>query len=293
MTGEDPEELIASLNGQLEAEIDPEEIYKRALVEGTLNKQSKEEIRQAVERAEEAYQIATTSLFKDISSYSFDSYQRDLASPVGLKDLEDFTLKFLSRERRQVQRKEGFQEFLTPEPLLSDGLPERYKTVTFDRAMAIRSPQAEFFAIGHPFVDAMLRYIGKYEFGGHTAMRVIKMPDLGKDQIMAGYQFNFTVRNRLAREDGDEHLFDFHTVVVRSDGIVDEGLADLAAKSYSFDGSSDQTKLAALKELESIGVDTAFESARTYLEKRTKIWDWDEEVDLVGAARVVFVPANS
>src|SRR6266568_6624418 len=51
VTGEDAEELIASLNGQLEAEeIAPDQIYKKALVEGTLNKQSKEEIRQAVER---------------------------------------------------------------------------------------------------------------------------------------------------------------------------------------------------------------------------------------------------
>src|SRR5260370_15487582 len=55
VTGEDEEELVASLNGQLEAEIAPDEIYKRALVEGTLNKQSKEEIRQAVERGEVAY----------------------------------------------------------------------------------------------------------------------------------------------------------------------------------------------------------------------------------------------
>ena len=81
-------------------------------MEGTLNKQSKEEIRQAVERAQEAYQIATTSLFRDTSSYSFDSYQRELASPVGLKDLEEFTLKLLAKERRQVQRKDGFLEFL-------------------------------------------------------------------------------------------------------------------------------------------------------------------------------------
>jgi hypothetical protein len=64
VTGEDAEELLASLNCRLEPEIDPEDIYKRALVEGTLNKQSKEEIKQAVERAEEAYRIATTSLFK-------------------------------------------------------------------------------------------------------------------------------------------------------------------------------------------------------------------------------------
>jgi superfamily II DNA or RNA helicase len=293
VTGEDAEELIASLNGQLEAEIDPEEIYKRALVEGTLNKQSKEEIRQAVERAQEAYRIATTSLFKDISSYSFDSYQRDLASPVGLGDLEEFTHKFISRERRQVQRKDGFQEFLTPEVLVSDGLQERYKTVTFDRATAIRSPQADFFAIGHPFVDTMLRHIGNYDFGGHTAIRVIEVVGSEQDKVAAGFQFNFTVRKRVAREDGDEHLFDFHTVVVRSDGHLDERLAELAANSYSLAESTHEAISAALKGLDSIDVDTAFESARAHLEKRTKLWDWDEEVDLIGVAKVVFLPANA
>src|SRR5207249_1980945 len=113
-------------------------------------KQSKEEIRQAVERAQEAYQIATTSLFRDTSSYSFDSYKRNLASPVGLKDLEAFALNFLIRERRQIQRKDGFLEFLTPEVLQQDGLAERYKSATFDRAAAIRNPEAEFLAIGHP-----------------------------------------------------------------------------------------------------------------------------------------------
>ena len=95
LTGENPEELIASLNWQLETEIDPDDIYTRALVDGTLNKQTKEEIQAAVRRAQEAFEIATQSLFKDASSYSFDSYQKALASPVNLKDLEDFTLKFL------------------------------------------------------------------------------------------------------------------------------------------------------------------------------------------------------
>ena len=86
-------------------------------MDGTLNKQTKEEIQAAIRRAQEAFEIATQSLFKDASSYSFDSYQKALASPVNLKDLEDFTLKFLARERRQVQRKDGFYEFLTPEAM--------------------------------------------------------------------------------------------------------------------------------------------------------------------------------
>ena len=52
VTGEKPEDLIASLSWELETEIDPDEIYKRALVDGTLNKQSKEEIQEAVRRAQ-------------------------------------------------------------------------------------------------------------------------------------------------------------------------------------------------------------------------------------------------
>jgi len=293
VTGEDPEELVSSLNGQLEveAEFDPEQIYKRALVDGTLNKQTKEEIKQAVERAQQAYKIATTSLFRDTSSYSFDSYKRDLASPVGLKDLEQFTLNFLIRERRQIQRKDSFLEFLTPESLQKEGLPERYKTATFDRATAIRNPQAEFLAIGHPFVDAMIRHIGEYDFGGHTATRYIKAADLPSDDVAAGFQFNFTVRRRVAREDGDEHLFDWHTVVVRSDGDIDQNLAVIAAKEYALTGYEPTAAISAtLDKLDSAELEKAFVSARAYLEQRTQLWDWEEEVDLIGVAKVVFLP---
>jgi SNF2 family DNA or RNA helicase len=292
VTGEDAEELIASLNGQLEAEIDPEEIYKRALVEGTLNKQSKEEIKLAIERAQEAYKIATTSLFKDTSSYSFDSYKRELASPLGLKDLETFTLKFLGRERKQTQRKDGFLEFLTPESLVEEGLDERYKTVTFDRTTAIRNTQAEFFAIGHPFVDGMLHHIGNYDFGGHTATRVIESPDLKNGEDAAGFQFNFAVRRRVAREDGDEYLFDMNTVVVTSEGEVNDELSDLASRSYSSENTSGSTD-SLFRKLNSLSLDCAFDTAKSHLEKRANLWDWDEDVDLIGIARVAFVPAKN
>ena len=166
-------------------------------------------------------EIATQSLFKDASSYSFDSYQKALASPVNLKDLEDFTLKFLARERRQVQRKDGFYEFLTPEAMKEYGLDERYRRATFDRATAIRDSQADFLALGHPFVDAMLRRVGDYSFGGHNAVRVIRANGIDSAAPQAGYQFNFTVRSRVQREDGDEYLFDMHTVVVLPDGSID------------------------------------------------------------------------
>jgi hypothetical protein len=290
VTGESVEELVGSLNGQLEAEIEPEDIYKKALVEGTLNKQSKEEIQEAVRRAQKAYEIATQSLFKDVSSYSFDSYQKALASPVGLKDLEDFTLKFLARERRQVQRKDGFYEFLTPDSLSDERLPERYKTVTFDRATAIRNSQAEFLALGHPFVDAMFRRVGDYSFGGHTAVRVIQVEGPDPASPKAAYQFNFTVRSRVQREDGDEYLFELHTIVVLPDGSLDDRLAELAAREFCLQEIPDGVPLEALRQLDSLDPDSAYEVAKAALEKRAQFWDWDEDVDLIGVAKLVALP---
>jgi superfamily II DNA or RNA helicase len=287
VTGEDAEELIASLNGQLETEIEPDEIYKRTLVEGTLNKQTKEEIQEAVRRAQKAYEIATQSLFRNVSSYSFDKYERELASPVGLKDLEDFTLKYLARERRQVQRKEGFLEFLTPENLRETKMPERFKAVTFDRATAIRNPQAEFFALGHPFVDAMFQQIGDYGFGGHTAIRVIDVPGLKQEDAKAGYQFNFVVRGRVQREDGDEYIFDFHTVVISADGLPDERMASSSATLYSKDDLQSLHTERLLSELDSLTIEDAYQVARAEIERKIQFWDWDEDVELVGLAKVV------
>jgi hypothetical protein len=261
-------------------------------VDGTLNKQTNEEIQAAVRRAQEAFEIATQSLFKDASSYSFDSYQKALASPVNLKDLEDFTLKFLARERRQVQRKDGFYEFLTPEAMKENALDERYRRATFDRATAIRDSQADFLALGHPFIDAMLRRVGDYSFGGHTTVRVIPVNGLDAKAPMAGYQFNFAVRSRVQREDGDEYLFDLHTVVVLPDGSIDAALSSLAASRYSENDSPSAQIEQTLDSLDKMDVEEAFQYAKAHVERTAQLWDWEEDVELIGVARVVTLPAN-
>lgn len=292
VTGEDPEELIASLNGQLEAEIDPDEIYKRALVEGTLNKQTKEEIQEAVQQAKQAYFIATQSLFRDASSYSFDKYQKELASPVGLKDLEDFALKYLARERRQVQRRDGLYEFLTPESLQDRKLRERYKNVTFDRSIAIKNSEVQFFALGHPFVDAMLEQIGDYSFGGHTAVRVIEIPGLEATDVRVGFQFNFVVRSRVEREDGNEYLFDSYTVVVKPDGTTDDELASWAASRYSKEGPLAPHAQRHLQDLDGVQLEVVYQTARRKIEGQIRLWDWDEDVDLIGLAKLIAVASK-
>ncbi|MGH9761988.1 MAG: helicase-related protein, partial [Blastocatellia bacterium] len=178
VTGEDPEDIKGTLNGQLESEIDPASIYRRVLVDGDLNKQTQKEIGEAVDRARRAYEIATQSLFRDVSSYSFDKYRKELASELTLGDLQIFTERFLAKHRRQLQQKAGFLEFIVPDVLEGFDLPERYRQATFERELAIKRNDAEFLALGHLFVDSMLAYVGSYDFGGLAAIRRISAPKL-------------------------------------------------------------------------------------------------------------------
>ena len=276
VTGEDREEIMGTLNGQLEVEIDPSKIYQRAVVDGTLNEQSQQEIAEAVERAKRAYEIATRSLFRDVSSYSFDNYRREIATDLTLGDLQEFFETFLSMHRRQIQRKGSFLEFLVPDPLKAEGLPDRYDTATFDRELAIRRSDAEFMALGHPFIDAMLAYVGSYDFGGLTAVREIKAPEMvGAD----GFLFIFVIRHRMAREDADEYLFEVAPVFSSAEGKVNETALDSAMRYTASSATSTVIPPDPSK---------AFQAVKKHLEEKASIWDWDEDIEFIGLSWVVF-----
>lgn len=277
VTHEDPEDIKATLNGHLENEIDANKIYQRALVEGDLNKQTQQEINEAVKRAKQAYEIATQSLFRDVSSYSFDNYRRELASELTLSDLSKFTERFLAKHRRQLQQKDSFLEFLAPEVLKPYGLNERYKNATFNRQLAIKRTDAEFMALGHPFVDAMLSYAGSYDFGGLAAIRHIQSPRFAS---RSGFLFVFIVRQRITRDGGDECLFQFQPVFVSHDGEVDDELIEPAIAEIS---------------LENIGTKctppnatVAFETAKAHVENKVGLWDWIDDVEFLGLSWVEF-----
>jgi ERCC4-related helicase len=276
VTHEDPEDIKATLNGHLENEIDPSKIYQRALVEGDLNKQTQQEIKEAVDRAKQAYQIATQSLFRDVSSYSFDNYRRELASDLTLSDLSNFSERFLSKHRRQLQEKDSFLEFLVPDVLKSYDLPERYKNSTFNRQLAIRRTDAEFLALGHPFVDAMLSHAGSYDFGGLSAIRHIQASELAGQ---SGFLFLFVVRQRITRGGGDECLFQFQPVFVNREGIVNENLLEQAIIGTAIENVSKCTPPDA---------SAAFETARSFVETKVGLWDWVDDVEFLGLSWVEF-----
>jgi hypothetical protein len=278
VTGEDAEEIKGALNGQLESEIDPAAIYQRVMVEGNLNKETQQEIAEAVQRAKRAYEVATQSLFKDVSSYSFDNYRRELATDLTLDDLQAFTERFLAKHRRQLKRKGPYQEFLVPDVLKPAGLPERFQTATFDRQTAIEHTEAEFLAMGHPFVDAMLAYVGSYDFGGLTAIRqIVSQPLAGR----SGFLFVFVLRRRVSREDGDECLFEFSPVFVTDDGQIDE-----EALAEAVQGTGEETGNTAEPAPDPT---VAFAKARKHLEETANLWGWTDDVEFVGLSRVEFV----
>ena len=78
--------------------------------------------------------------------------------------------------------------------------------------------------------------------------------------------------------------------MVGSDAAIKDELAEIAASSYSEERESDQVASMELGRLDGVGVDTAFQVAKAHLESRAKLWDWDEEVDVIGVAKVVFLP---
>ncbi|MGH7824805.1 MAG: DEAD/DEAH box helicase [Candidatus Binatia bacterium] len=277
VTGEDPEDIKTTMLGQLESEVDYNAIYKRAIVEQNIE-QSKEEIEEGVKKAQVAYEIATNSLFRDVSGYSFVNYERDLKADIDLEALKELTERFLQHHHRQVQKKDGLYEFLTPEDLRAPGIDERFTKVTFDRKAAIDNPDLTFFALGHPFIDRMLKACGDVKFGGFCTRRYVKSQ---KVIVRSGYTFNFIVRQRIHRDDQEEFLFSLHPVFVTDDGTIDDVAAKVSLECYSIPLTS---------ELEvHFQPDAAFEIAKGRLETEVKaIWDWKEDVTLLNLALVAF-----
>jgi hypothetical protein len=81
-------------------------------------------------------------------------------------------------------------------------------------------------------------------------------------------------------------------VVVLPDGTIDTKLSSLAASCYSENQSLSPQIQRALDSLDRMGVEEAFQYAKAHVERTAQLWDWDEDVELIGVARVVTLPAN-
>jgi hypothetical protein len=122
----------------------------------------------------------------------------------------------------------------------------------------------------------MLEYVGSYDFGGLTAVRCLNEPRLAG---RTGFLFIFVVRQPIAHEAGDECLFQFQPVFVRSDGAIDDEAAEAAVR-LSHVGPAKSTPVAEAK--------SAFDAARRYLEQKIGLWSWEDEVEFLALAWIEF-----
>jgi superfamily II DNA or RNA helicase len=277
VTDEDVEEIVIAMYGEMENEIDYNEIYKKSLMEGD-SKKSEEEIDRGIAKAKRAYELAAETLFKDVCSYSFDIYEKHLKTEFTLQDVESFTKKYLKLNRKKIKESDGIFSFTTPDHLCDKQVKERYENVTFDRKKAIVHPEFEFFAIGHPFIDKMIKLCGSVEFGGYVTGRVIHNKRFSGAK---GIQFNYIVRYRIQRDEEQEFLFDMYTVFVDELYQINENLAYICQRYYS------ENDNAFIDNRVDIDIKKASEIAIDYLRKNIDIIsDWEEDIELLNAAIV-------
>lgn len=285
VTGEDVEDIKATLVGQMETQIDYNKVYVRAHVERTIA-QSNAEIRKGIEKAKRALEIARNDLFKDVSSYSFGQYRDHLHTDLSLAHVEDFTIRYLTKRRRQVRRENGVLRFLTPKELRErSAVPPRVEQATFHRELAMHNPNLQLLGIGNPFVDAMLQRCGSYGFGGNAARRVVSSSEV--KETARGVQFNFIYRNQIMRPEGQEDcLFDVYPVFVDDHLHYDPRLSQICFESYSDEeASEDESKFAFAERL---NLNNAHDVAcKVIREKFTEFFDWEENVSLLNCAFAV------
>ncbi|MGH6932357.1 MAG: hypothetical protein ACREEE_07975, partial [Dongiaceae bacterium] len=123
----------------------------------------------------------------------------------------------------------------------------------------------------------LIAYVGSYDFGGLAACRVIR--DTNRRGI-SGILFAFVIRHRITRDDGDECLFRFEPVFVTEKGEIDEEAAVQAAAAEAENLHTNP---------QSLHVAAAFAKARSHLETKAQLWDWDDDVEFLGLSYVEFV----
>jgi hypothetical protein len=282
VTGETVEEIEEGLLGLFEEYLDYERIYREGLARGNI-KSSQKEIDEGIRKAEQAYQIAYSSLFsKDIAPFNPSRFKHEIQSPLTLADVEAFILEYVKREGRKVTKvNDGTIEFLLPEYFKAErGLKKRYSKVTFDRNYAIRHSEIDFMALGHPFTDAVIQRCGSVEFGGLSSFRIIKCPDFAG---CSGVLFNFIVKITKATSDNESIFFELVPIFVEKNCVINDTAAKVALYCFS-ESKPEHQKIPLAEELYSY-----YECAlRVVLNRYAEQQLWNEDVMCLNAAITEF-----
>jgi len=156
VTGEVLEDFRSEILGFLGSSPNYQELYKKALIDRDY-KRTEKELSEALEKARQASEALRT-LAQGLETFNLQHY-RELQGRFSMEDLQKFVeTGILALEGAFLPEGEGFH-IETPKVLKDfPGVMSKYPSTTFDRNLAMRRRGMEFLGLGHPLVDALIRY---------------------------------------------------------------------------------------------------------------------------------------
>ncbi len=158
--GLDIEDVRGQLLGFAQEFIDYGAVYRDALIKGD-TKESEAKIEQGIKEAEKAFELADDKVFRHATEPFNPARFRSLnRCGLTLEDMRVWLEDYLKSQGRKLMWRKDKQlwEFLIPEKI-KHLAREKKVTGTFDREMAMRHPEIELLAFGHPAMDIILRSV--------------------------------------------------------------------------------------------------------------------------------------
>jgi superfamily II DNA or RNA helicase len=166
-TGEPLEDFRSDILGFLGSTPNYQQLFKQALIDRDYNRTSRE-LDRMMQMAQNA-RTALHDLSQDLTSFNLEQYRR-ISGQFHLKQLGEWCREAVVRLGGSAVPNGDFWQIISPESLRSlPNVGARYDNVTFDRSLATRRKGSELFGIGHPFVDALIRYLQNPPFGSEVA----------------------------------------------------------------------------------------------------------------------------
>ena len=251
---DNPEDLRATVLGELSSELDLGSVYVQALATPDGVERSEDEIDRALERVREAAE-RTAELFGSLDRFDLDEYE-DARPEAGVGDVERFVRAFLKEHsRRLLEPEPGPYRFKTPEIWKGErGILDEYHHVVFDRAALDEAPDADLMAFGHAVFDRMVARVREFDFTGYVCKRAVTDErHAGIEGLQLNYQLVITRAGRRHER--------FLSVFVDSQGAVRPEVATAIRSSWS---AAELTEVPSF--VDDPWIDRAFEAAGEHAE---------------------------
>ncbi len=204
VTGDVLEDFRSEILGFLGSSPNYQELYKKALIDRDY-KRTEKELSEALEKARQASE-ALRSLAQGLEAFNLQHY-RDLQGKFSMEDLQKFVeAGILALDGAFLPEGEGFR-IETPKVLRDfPGVLSKYPSTTFDRNLAMRRRGMELLGLGHPLVDALIRYFQSHAWKGEVSD--LRASDEKAEALTVRYLITAQMENGHSKQFYESFLID-------------------------------------------------------------------------------------